>query len=142
MKIWYSCKIKSYRESEDGLLKQVTDVYLVDAVSYTEAETRMNEQVGAQTPGEWSITNITKTNYSEVINYEDVDTWYKCKITYATVDGDTEKEVKVTTYYLVSASSTKEAYERTEDNLSSMLVPFEIPAVRITNIYDVLFFNK
>ena len=142
MKTWYSCKVRSAREAEDGHVKQVTDNYLVDAVSYTEAESRIHELVGAETPGEFAVTNIAKTNYSEVINYEDVDTWYKCKVSYTTVDGDTEKEIKINTYYLVSAQHAKEAYERVEDNLSSMLVPFEIPSISLTNILDVFPYIK
>lgn len=142
MKVWYSCKVKSSRETEDGHLKQVTDVYLVDAVSYTEAETRINELVGKLTPGEWSITNISKTNISEVINYEDVDTWYKCKVSYSTIDADSEKETKINTYFLVSANDAKEAFDRVSDNLSSMLVPFDIPSITLTNIYDVFPYIK
>ncbi len=142
MKTWYTCKVKSIREGEDGSLKQVTDAYLVDAVSYTEAESRIHDLIGKETPGEFSVSNISKTNISEVINFEDVDTWFKCKISYATVDADTEKEVKINTYYLVSAAHAKEAYERVEDSLSSMLVPFDIPSVTLTNILEVFPYMK
>ena len=87
--------------------------------------------------GEFAITAITKSNISEVINYEDSDYWYKCKVTYSTVDGDSEKEVKINTYFLVGAEDVRQAFVRVEDNLSSMLVPFEIPSITKTNIVEV-----
>ena len=137
MKIWYSCKVKFSKETEDGFLKQVTENYLVDAISYTEAESRIYGIMEQNVFGEFSVASISKTNLSEVINYEDEEGWYKCKVTYSTVDGDKGKEVKVTTYFLVSAANVKQAFERVEDNLSSMLVPFEIPAINLTNFIEV-----
>ncbi len=137
MKIWYSCKVKFTKETEDGFLKQVSENYLVDAVSYTDAETRIYAIMEDHVRGEFSVASISKTNLSEVINYEDEENWYKCKVTYSTVDGDKAKEVKVTTYMLVSAAQVKQAFERVEDNLSSMLVPFEIPSITLTNFVEV-----
>ncbi|MGB3467907.1 MAG: DUF4494 domain-containing protein [Cyclobacteriaceae bacterium] len=137
MKIWYSCKVKFTKETEDGFLKQVSENYLVDAVSYTDAESRIYAIMEDYVRGEFSVASISKTNLSEVINYEDEENWYKCKVTYSTVDGDKAKEVKVTTYFLVSAADVKQAFERVEDNLSSMLVPFEIPSITLTNFIDV-----
>ena len=137
MKVWYSCKVKSNKEGDDGILKQVTEAYLVDAVSYTDAESRIYEAMEVNIAGEFTVTNITKTNISEVVNYEDADYWYKSKVTYSTVDGDSEKEVKINSYYLVSAENVKQAYERIEATLNSMLVPFEIPSVALSNIVEI-----
>ncbi|MEL6561383.1 MAG: DUF4494 domain-containing protein [Bacteroidota bacterium] len=137
MKIWYSCKVKFTKETEDGFLKQVSENYLVDAVSYTDAESRIYAIMEDYVRGEFSVASIAKTNLSEVINYEDEENWYKCKVTYSTVDADKGKEVKVTTYMLVSAAHVKQAFERVEDNLSSMLVPFDIPAINLTNFVEV-----
>lgn len=137
MQTWYSCKVKHTRQLEDGTLKPVNDTFLIDAVSYTDAEKRIYEVIEQDVHSEFAVTNISKTNISEVINYEDVDKWYKCKVSYVTVDGDSDKELKVNTYFLVSADDIKQAYERVEDNLSSMLVPFDIPSITLTNIFDV-----
>ncbi|MEO1051997.1 MAG: DUF4494 domain-containing protein [Bacteroidota bacterium] len=142
MKIWYACKVRFTKETEDGTLKQVTETFLIDAVSYTEAETRIYAAMEQNIAGEFTINSISKTNLSEVINYEDVDTWYKCKVSYSTVDADSEKEIKINTYYLVSAQNVKEAYERVEDNLSSMLVPFDIPSITVTKIMEVFPYEK
>jgi hypothetical protein len=137
MKIWFTCKVKYGKQLEEGGMKQVTETYLVDAVSYTDAESRIYAAMEQYIHGEFQITAIAKTNIGDVINYEDSDYWYKCKGSYSTVDADSEKEVKVVTYFLVCAEDSKQAIERVEDNLSSMLVPFEIPAVTKTTLVDV-----
>lgn len=137
MKTWFTCKAKYGKENDEGIMKQVTEAYLVDAVSYTDAETRIYAAMEQNIAGEFAITAITKSNISEVINYEDSDYWYKCKVTYSTVDGDSEKEVKINTYFLVGAEDVRQAFVRVEDNLSSMLVPFEIPSIAKTNIVEV-----
>lgn len=137
MKIWFTCKAKYGKENDEGIMKQVTEAYLVDAVSYTDAESRIYAALEQNIAGEFAVTAITKSNISEVINYEDSDYWYKCKVTYSTVDGDSEKEVKINTYFLVGAEDVRQAFVRVEDNLSSMLVPFEIPSIAKTNIVEV-----
>ena len=138
MKTWYICKIKYQKQTDEGLLKAVTEAYLVDAVSFTEAEARITEVMAPEITGEFLVTGISKGNFTEIVNYEDSDKWFKCKVTYISVDGDASgKEKKVSTYFLVSANSLKESYERVEDSLSSMLVPFDIPSISVTNIIDV-----
>ncbi len=137
MKIWYSCKVKYMKQNDEGLMKAVTEAFLVDAYTYTEAESRIYQAMEQNIAGEFSVHSITKTNISEVINYDDQENWFKCKVTYSTVDGDSEKEVKINTYFLVSAEHVKEAFERVEDNLSSMLVPFDVPSITLTNIIEV-----
>lgn len=137
MKTWFICKVKYQKQTDEGLLKAVTEPYLVDAVSFTEAETRIHEIMGPEIEGEFLVTGITKGNFSEVINFEDSDKWYKCKVTYISMDGDSGKEKKINTYFLVSANTLKESYERIEEALNSMLVPFDIPSITVTPIIDV-----
>lgn len=137
MKTWYNCKVKHNKEADDGMLKQVTDSFLIDAVSYTDAETRMND-IGAQDfSGEWAVTQITKTNIVEVIPSEEAETWFKCKVSYSTLDGDSEKEKKINTYMLVAALHIKQAFEMIEEHFKGMLVPYDIPSITLTNIIEV-----
>ena len=143
MKTWFICKVKYQKQTDEGLLKAVTEPYMVDAVSFTEAEARIYEVLAPEIQGEMLVSGITKGNFTEVINFEDSDKWYKCKVTYISIDGDGGKEKKVSTYFLVSANSLKEAYERVEESLSSMLVPFDIPSIAVTPIIDVFpFMNE
>ncbi|SFT35935.1 protein of unknown function [Lishizhenia tianjinensis] len=141
MNSWYTVKVKYTKQMEDGTLKRVTEPYLLDAVSFTDAEARIYEELGEQIRGEFLVTGISKTDYADIFHYEDADYWYKCKVTYVSVDADSGKEKKVSNNFLVTAANAKEAYERIEESLESMLVSFEIPAIAISPIIDIFPFN-
>lgn len=142
MKTWYSCKIKHSKETDDGYLKQVTEAFLVDAVSYTEAETRINNIAERDIKGEFAVTQISKTNIAEVIPDEEAFTWFKCKVVYSTIDGDSEKEVKINTYMLIAALHVKHAFEKIQEHFKGMVVPYEIPSITQTKIMEVYPFDE
>ncbi|MFY0599086.1 MAG: DUF4494 domain-containing protein [Cyclobacteriaceae bacterium] len=144
MKTWYSCKVKYSKEQENGMLKQVTEAYLVDALSYTEAESRIYEAMERDIRGEFAVTQITKTNISEIIKEENesAEDWYKCKIVYSTVDGDSDKEVTITNYFLAAADNITDSIEKTKEFLNSMIVPYSIPSVSLTKIMDVFEYGE
>lgn len=138
MNSWYTVKIKYIKELEDGRLKSVSEPYLVDSVSFTDAEARMYEEVGSQVRGEFLITGITKTDYADIFYYEDCDEWYKCKVTYETMDADSGKSKNVANNYLVTAANVHQAYERIKESLGDMLVTIEIPSIALSPIVEVL----
>jgi hypothetical protein len=74
---------------------------------------------------------------TDVFHYEDAETWYKCKVGYISVDEKSGKEKKVQNIMLVSAHNVKQAYERIEESLKTMLIPFEISDINITNIIEI-----
>ena len=94
MRIWFLCKVKYAKETEDGLLKSISEQYLVDAVSFTEAEAILYDRLGSQIRGDFQVTGISKSNIVDVFFYEDADIWHKCKVTYLVADGDSGKEKK------------------------------------------------
>lgn len=141
MNSWFTIKVKYTKQFEDGRLKRVTEPYLVDAVSFTDAEARIYEEIGSQVTGEFQITGISKTDYADIFYYEDSDDWYKCKLTYVTVDGDQGKEKKVSNNFLVTAGNIKEAYDRIKESLSEMTVTFEVPSIMLSPIVEVLPYN-
>lgn len=133
--------MKYGKVNEEGVMKQTTDSFLVDAMTYTEAEARIYEAMERDVSGEFAVNNISKTNIGDLVQVEEGDYWYKCKVSYSTVDGDSEKEIKVNTYFLVNAEDVKEAFDRVTESLNTMLVPFEIPSVTKTNIVEVYPYN-
>ncbi|MBW3466287.1 DUF4494 domain-containing protein [Arthrospiribacter ruber] len=137
MRIWFLCKVKYAKENEQGLLKNVSEQYLVDAVSFTEAEARIYDMLGSTIRGDFQVTNISKSNFVDVFPYEDIDIWHKCKITYVVADADSGKEKKVTQYMLVTAHDVKEAYDRIHESLSNMLVTFRVPDIVESPIVEV-----
>lgn len=133
---WFQTKVKFLRQMDNGLIKRVAEQYLVDAVSFTEAEARIMMEV-ADNQREITMVSITKSNIREVVFYGDTDLWYKAKVTYVVADEETEKEKKVTTYLLVNAGDVRETYDRVQEHLKEMLVPFQIPKIEETQIVEV-----
>ncbi|BDD09866.1 hypothetical protein FUAX_22980 [Fulvitalea axinellae] len=142
MNSWFLCKIKYKKEDDKGVLKSIAESYLVDAISFTEAEARIHEEVGSLISGEFLISNLNKTKILDVFGYDDADLWYRCKITYVLADEESGKEKKVTNFMLVAANDAKQAYDRITESLSTMLVPFRIPEVVETPILEIFRFKS
>lgn len=142
MRTWFLCKVKYAKENEQGLLKNVSEQYLVDAVSFTEAEARIYDMLGSVIRGDFQVTNISKSNLVDVFFYDDIDIWYKCKVSYVVADADSGKEKKVTQYMLVSAHNVKEAYERIHESLNNMLVTFVVPDINESPIVEIFPYEK
>lgn len=137
MRTWFLCRVRYAKENEQGLLKNVSEQYLVDAVSFTEAEARIYDQLGSVIRADFQVTNISKSNIVDVFFYEDIDIWYKCKVTYVVADADSGKEKKITQFMLVSAHHVKEAYERIHESLNNMLVSFAVPDITESPIVEI-----
>jgi hypothetical protein len=136
MKTWFLCKVKYQKEDENGRLKSVTEPYLVDAVSFTEAETRIYEEMVERIRGEFIITGISKTKIVDVFHYEDADIWHKCKVTYYVAE-ENGKEKKIVNQFIVTADNAKDAYDRIYESLGNMLVSFRVPEVVESPIVEV-----
>lgn len=142
MRTWFQAKVKYSKENEQGLLKNISEQYLVDAVSFTECEAILYDRLGSQIRGDFQVTGISRSNIVNVFFYEDSDLWHKCKITYLVADGESGKEKKVTQYMLVTAEDSKQAFERIQESLSNMLVSFRVPDVDESPIVEVFPYEK
>lgn len=117
--------------------KTVTEAYLVDAVSYTDAEARLYQEIAANTP-DFEITTITRMKLADVFHFEDSgETWYKVKANFITEDEKTGKPKKTPSVMLVNAETPKQAYEHVEVSLKTALDPFEITDVNTTKILEI-----
>lgn len=139
MSNWFECKVKYHKYDEASRkVKKVSEPFLLDAVSFTDAEARIIKEIEQYVKDEFVVSNIRKAKYTDVFHYSDYDKWFECKITYVDVDQKSGQEKKFTNAMLISASNAKEAYERIEESLNTMIVPFEIPSVVLTPIVDVI----
>ena len=135
--MWYECKIK-YRKTDDtGLQKVATEPYLVDALSYTEAESRINEEMSAYISEEFKITNIKVANFAEIHPFENTDRWFKSKVSLVAYDEESGKERKTNMYLLVQANDVKEAYDNTIHAMKNTKGDYSIPAISESPIMDV-----
>lgn len=144
VKNWFTCKVKYMKVDNNGNESTTTEAYLVDAVSYTEAETRIYEEMEQRVRGEFRIVNIAKANYTDVIvdEEEDLVDWYKVKVTGIEYDQEADKEKKYNNYYLISADSCKQALAKTEEAMKDMEMEFVIPSVGMVQLVDVFPYNE
>lgn len=133
---WFMCKVRSEKEDEKGFIKKLSEVYLIDAVSYTDAETRLSEKV-RQIHNNFNIDAISRSKIAEVFQYADSDVWYKSKIVFSIYDEKSGKEKKVTNQMLVTAISVKEAFDRLTDKLSSTVSDYEIQEIALSPVIEV-----
>ena len=138
MQTWFESKVKYSKVSQTGKEQMVTESFLLDAVSYTDAETRiirkMQEMVRG---GEFQIVDIKKSKIAEVFPFENGEWWFKATINLVTVDEDAGKEKKMRTYYMIMGDDLKEALLRLEESLEFLVIPYVVSALTVSTIVDV-----
>ncbi|MDT0647781.1 DUF4494 domain-containing protein [Zunongwangia sp. F260] len=134
---WYECKVKYRKTHDSGEQKMATDTYLLDAVSYTEAESRITEEMMAYTSEEFRIMNIKVANFAEVHPFENSDRWFKSKVSLIALDEESGKERKTNIYLLVQANDVKEAFENTVVAMETTMGDYTIPSITESPILDV-----
>lgn len=137
MQTWFEVKVKYVKVDQDGRERKVSESYLIDAVSFTDAETRIIQQMQQLVRGEFQVDNIKKSNIIEIFPSESGEYWYKARIGIVTIDEKAGKEKKVNNYFLVAADDFKEALLRLEEGLSYILVPYYTTAMSLSTIADV-----
>lgn len=137
----YLVKCKFTKEFTDGTLKRVTEQYIIQAVSFSDAETRAYKEVGEYVRGEFHITAIAIQNIADIFMFGDTDVIFIAGINYVSEDADSGKEKKINNKYLINAHTAQEAIERIEESLRGLMVKFEIGEVKKTKIVDIFFFE-
>lgn len=137
MKTWFESTVKYMKEDDHGRVRNVTEHYLVDALSFTEVEARINEEMGQRVMGEFQVKSERKSQIIDVFEYPGGDVFYQVKVSYLLTDADSGKEKKVVNTMLVHAANVKEAYERIHESLNNMLVTFTVPEIKESKILEV-----
>ena len=142
--IWFECKIAYEKVMEDGLQKKVSESYVVDALSFTEAEKRIMEEMSSYISGEFTIKDIKIAPYKEIFfsDEELADRWYKAKLEFITIDEKTEKEKRSAVNYLVQAGTLKGAVGNIESVMGTTMIDFVIASVTETKLMDVFEYGK
>ncbi len=145
MNNWYEVKVKYEKvDLESGVEKKVTEAYLVDAVSFTEAESRIHSELEEVIKGDFLVTNISKANYSDIVDSENdnADKWYKCKVSYISIDEEAGKERKITTTILVLAFDIQNAYDNLVESFSGMTVDYVVVGINESPLVDIFPYFK
>ena len=141
---WFECKIRYEKTMEDGLQKKVTESYTVDALSFTEAENRIMEEMSSYISGEFEVSDIKKAAYKEIFfdDSEMADKWYKAKLQFITIDEKTEKEKHSSVNYLVQAGSFASALKNIEEVMGGTMIDYVVASMAETPLMDVFQYNK
>lgn len=137
MATWFECKVKYDKIQENGSVKKVNEPYLVDALSFTEAEARIIEECTPYISGEFSISAVKKTKISEIFWDETGDRYYMVKVMFITIDEKTAVEKKSASFILVQASDFKGALENFMSGMKGTMADFEIASITETALMDV-----
>ena len=141
---WFECKIRYEKVMEDGLQKKVTEQYVVDALSFSEAEKRIIEEMSAYISGEFEVTDVKKAQYKEVF-FSDTDLedrYYKAKLMFITIDEKTDKEKRSAVVYLVQAATLDGAVKNINEVMDGTMIDYEKSNIAETKIMDVFEYKK
>lgn len=137
MSQWFECKVKYDKMMENGVLKTVTEPYMVDALSFTEAEARITEEMQPYISGEFSVSAVRRVNLSDIFYNQAGDKWYKVKTNFITIDEKTAVEKKTATFQLVQASEFSNALSVFMEGMKDTMADFEIASITETALMDV-----
>ncbi len=141
---WFECKVRFEKTMETGLLKKVTETYMVDALSFTEAERRFIEEMTPYISGEFTVTDIKRARLAEIVEAEDAaaDRWYKAKVAFITLDEKTGAEKRTSQNVLVQATDFRDVLKNLDKSMKGTLGDWVIVTITETTIMDVFHYKK
>ncbi len=134
---WFECKIRYDKLQENGAAKKVNEPYLVDALSFTEAEARITEEQRPFISGEFSVSAVKRTKIAEIFWNEGGDRWFMVKVGFITIDVKTAAEKRSTSLILVQASDFRSAFENFTEGMKGTMADYEIVSISETPLMDV-----
>ena len=134
----YECGIRYERTMENGMTKKVTELYLVDALSFAEAEGRITKEMEPYISGDFDVVTIKRTNYSEIV--EGLSTaakWFKAKLNFISIDEKSGKEKKQAVHFIVRATDINNAHICVVEHMKGSMMDYEIATLDETKIMDL-----
>ena len=136
---WFETKVKYQKTMEDGSEKVVSEAYVVDALSFTEAESAIIDEMSVYVSGELKVSGIGKACYGEIFfsDIDDDDKWYKAKLQFITIDEQSEKEKRSSVTYLVQAKSLARALRYIDEVMGKTMIDYDVIGLNETKLMDV-----
>lgn len=138
----FEAKISYGKEVEAGLMKKVSESYLLDVMSFTEAEARIIKEMTPFISNEFCVVAIKRANYSEIIDSGDGDRYYSCKVEFIHLDEKSGTEKRSASNMLVKALNIDDAKTYLQKGMSGTLADYEIVAIKETKIMDVFLHDR
>jgi hypothetical protein len=139
MALYIETKVRYDKTMENGMTKKVTEPYLVDALSFTEAEARIIKEVTPYISGEFTVSAVKKSNISEIFYSDNIaaDKFYKVKVAFVTINERTAQEKRTSTYIMVQACNFKNALDNFVEGMKGTMADYEIVSITETPIIEV-----
>lgn len=140
MNYWFECKVSYERQADSVGMKKVSESYLVDALSFTEAEERITKEVRPfVSVGELEVVNIRRARIAELFLSDEAedDRYFRAKVNFITVDEKSGSEKKTSATMIVKSDSLPNAVTELKAQLDSQMASYEIASVTDTQILDV-----
>jgi len=136
---WFETRIKYQKTQEDGSEKIVKELYVVDALSCTEAESSIIDEMSAYISGESAVTSAKKATFDEVFfsDKDDDALWFKAKLQFITIDEKSDKEKRTNVTYLVQAKSLARALRYIDEVMGKTMIDYDVVGLNLTNVMDV-----
>ena len=140
MNEWFECKIRYEKTMENGLVKKVNEPYLVDALSFTEAEKRILEEIAPFMTGDYQVADIKRANYAELFETvsDSADKWFRIKLVFITLDEKSGKERKTSQNVLVQAADLRGSIDRLDEGMKGSMMDYTIASVTETAIVNYI----
>ena len=137
--MWFECKIRYKKVMEDGTPKKVNEVYVIDALSFSEAEERIMEEMSSYISGEIELVDVKIAPYKEIFFADSdlADKWFKVKVVYITIEERTQREKRMPVMVLVNAGNINSAIKNTDEVMGGTMIDYAITAIQETKIFDV-----
>lgn len=143
MLIWYECRVKYEKICEKtGKNKRVSEPYLVQAISFSEAEERIFKEMESVISGDFNVVNVRKTNYTDILTSGEGEYFYKVRVKFQSIDESKGKEKSVFNTMLVLAENSKDAQEKTSTFLEKIIGGAKIVSINETKLVDVFVDKK
>ena len=139
---YFIAKIRYEKMQSSGVEKKVTESYLVDALSFTEAEARICEEMKPYISGDFTVHDISRYKVSELFLNENGDRYYRCKVEFITIDEKSGSEKKQPTYMLAQASTIDQARDIIVDEMKKTMIDYSIAKIEETAIMDVFIYGS
>lgn len=139
---WFECKVKLEKTAEEGKIVKVNESYLVDAMTFTEAEERIIVEMKPFISGEFDVANIKRVKINEMFFHDDGDKWYRFKVNFITLDEEKGVEKKVPVAMMVQASEIGQALTRLHEGMKGSMADYEVVTITETLIMDVFKYGK
>lgn len=142
--VWFECKVKYEKTMENGLVKKVTEPYLVDALNFTEAERRIIKEITPFMSGAFEVSDIKKAHFAEIFeapNDDSADRFFRIKLVFITLDEKSGKEKKTSQNVLVQSSDLRNAIKRLDEGMKGSMLDYSIAQIVETSLMDIFHYE-